>query len=441
MRTVKDLRAAADGWLFSGDYRRALYAYTAWVRLQPTALDARLRVADALLATGDVQRAAVVYAALARHAAYAGYPLRALVSLKVLQKLEPALGSLLDDLAGLYGVNSARLGRATRLSLALPDESLPDGFSLPDGEPPEELPAVAQQIAADTSAIAAYPTELPPIPLFSELPAEAFAAVLNALKLIRARPGDALISEGSLGSSFFVLARGSVTVCRRTASGDEMLLATLHDGSIFGEMALVSATPRSATVRAATDCDLLEFDREALGAAAGEVSIIARALEKFTRERLLNNLLASAPLFRPLDRKQRFDLIRRFSAHDVAAGTDVIKEGIQGRGLYVLLSGEVDVWKRDGEEKVLLASLKPGDVFGEISLITEQPTTATVTAAINSTVLFLSREYFQRLVEAIADIRAYVEGLSEERLMDTRILMSGTDESTVELTDDDLIMV
>src|SRR5690606_1532813 len=117
---------------------------------------------------------------------------------------------------------------------------------------------------------------------------------------------------------------------------------------------------------------------------------IALALDKFTRERLLNNLLATSPLFRPLDRTQRFDLVRRFKAHDVAPGVNLIEEGAPGRGLFVLLAGQVDVSKRDGEHKVLLATLGPGDVFGEISLLNEEPASATVTAAAQSTVLVLA---------------------------------------------------
>lgn len=442
MNHVGDLKALADRRLFAGDHAGALHAYAALVRIQPENLDARLRVADALLALGEVQRAAVVYTALARHASNAGYPLRALVALKILSALEPQLSSLVNGLAELYALGSPRLGRAVRLSPGDLDHPLPEGLTLDNPPPQEQLVEVASQLAADVSQIGSYPEHLPPIPLFSELPADAFASVLGALKLVRTPPGRPIIRQGEVGQSFFIVARGAVRVTRADDDGHETALATLHDGSIFGEMALVSAMPRSATVRAVTDCDLLEFDREALAAASREVRTIARALDKFMRERLLNNLLATAPLFRPLDRKQRLDLVRRFTAHDVAPGTVIIQEGHPGQGLYVLLHGEVDVSKVDGDEKVLLATLKAGDVFGEISLLNDEPTTATVTAATNATVLFLAREVFQKLIEAVDEVREYVESLGEERIMDTRILLSADeDEDVEELTDDDLVMV
>jgi len=433
------LRAFADGRLFGGDNAGALLAYATLVRLEPRDLDSRLRVADALLALGEVQHAAIVYAALARHAAHAGFPLRALVALKMLSALEPQLGTLLGSIAAMYCKGSPRLGRGVRLAPVDPNVPLPSNVGeLLAPVPLERLVGGAQALAADTTPIGSYPEHVPAIPLFSDLPADAFAAVLGALKLVRTRPGDIVLSEGSTGTAFYVLARGSVRVSREGRDGTPVPLALLHDGSIFGEMALVAAAPRSATVVAITDCDLLEFDRHALGAASREIETVARALDKFTRERLLNNLLSTAPLFRPLGAKDRIDLIRRFTAHDVAAGATIIREGEPGQGLFVVMSGEVDISKIDGEQKILLATLRPGDVFGEISLIHDAPTSATVTAATNSTVMFLARDYFQRLVQAIPEIRRYVESLSEERLMDTRILMAG-DPEELEATVDEAV--
>jgi cAMP-dependent protein kinase regulator len=305
---------------------------------------------------------------------------------------------------------------------------------------PAALVAKARTLALDlTRAMAMIPDRLPPIPLFSRLPRDAFARVLAALQLVRKRAGDVVIAQGAEGTSFFVLVRGTMTVTHQPTEGEPRQLATLGDGAICGEMALVSAQPRSATVTAVTDCDLLEFDRAALASAARESDTIGTALREFTQSRLLHNLMATCPLFQPLDHGQRLELARRFTAHDLDAGATIIEEGQPGRGLFALLSGEVDVSKVDGQEKVLLATLRPGDVFGEISLINDGPTTATVTAATRSTVLFLARDYFQRLVAAVDEVREYVEGLTEERLMDTRIMLAEAPGDIIDLSDDDLL--
>ena len=278
MRTLRDLRAHADERLFANDPHGALHAYCAIVQLQGADLDARLRVADSLLALGEVQRAAVVYTALARYATHAGYPLRALVALKVLTALEPQLAGLLAPLAELYSVESARLGRGVRLAPGDADQPVPETLDLTRAIPLEQLAPHAERVAGDLTG-AAFPEKLPPIPLFSELGAEAFGAVLQSLKLRRVRPGEVVIAEGEPGQSFFVIARGEVRVSKKLAQGGETVLASLHEGAIFGEMALVSAAPRSATVTAVRDADLLEFDRDALAAASREVATLAAALD------------------------------------------------------------------------------------------------------------------------------------------------------------------
>lgn len=441
MQTIAELWSLAEERVRKGDVAGALHAYAAVVQLQPTNLDARMRVADVLLALGHAQSAAVVWTSLARLAANGGYPLRALSALKLLTALEPQLASLMGSLAELYSVESKRLGKGVRLAPGDPAQPLPGTLDLSSPPPLDQLVAGAERVAADLTG-AQFPERLPPIPVLSELSASAFAAMLPALKLVRAPAGVEVIAEGTAGTSFFVLASGEVRVTKRRVGGDAGLveLARLHEGAIFGEMALVSAAPRSATVTAVRDSDLLEFDRETLAALSRDVAPLAAALDKFTRERLLHNLLATSPLFQPLDRKQRFDLVRRFTAHDVTPGVVIIREGEPGRGLFILLAGEVDVSKLDGDSKVLLASLAPGDVFGEISLFDDSPATATVTAARPSTVLFLERSIFTRLVEAFPAIRDYVNQLGEDRLMDTRLLLeAGADE--VELGDEDLVLV
>jgi CRP-like cAMP-binding protein len=246
-------------------------------------------------------------------------------------------------------------------------------------------------------------------------------AVLETVQLVRVRGQTRVLNQGDPGSSFFIAARGDLEVVREAEDGTAVQLATLHEGALFGEMALFSKSPRGAHVNALSEADLLELPVAALSQLAGGAATVARALDRFTRERLVMNLIATAPLFRPLDRGQRIDLVRRFVAHEVAAGTDLIREGESVPGLYLILSGSVDVWKRDGDQKVLLATLASGEVFGEMSLLNDTPASASVTAAQRSTVLVLSREYVARLIESVPTLRAYLEGLGEERAMDTRM--------------------
>lgn len=417
--TIGALREQAEAALCADRYASALALYVRIVELQPSNLDARLRVADALLAMGEVQRAAVVYTALARHAALAGYPLRALIALKMLSAIEPRLGILLRDFAALYARGSTRLGRSVRKALPDPNQPLP-ATPAPTHDP-ATLADDAERIARSyDNAGLLYPDKLIPLPLFSLLDPLEFGAVLDALRLLRVRPGTTIVREAEPGQSFFVLARGMVTVTAQQ-KGETRELAQLHDGAVFGEMALLAAAPRTATVTAATDSDVLEFDCTALSHASNTLASLATALSEFARERLLRNVVASSALFGPLDPTQRMALVRRFVAQDAAPGAEIIAEGQPGHGLYVILRGEVVVTRQHAE----LARLGPGDMFGEIALLQNEPTTATVRATDGgASLLFLGREYFERLIAAVPELRAYLERLSEDRMMDLRISMA-----------------
>ena len=163
------------------------------------------------------------------------------------------------------------------------------------------------------------------------------------------------------------------------------------------------------------------------------------ALSGFTRDRLLSNLMATSPLFRPFSRPQQRDLLRRFTAHDVAPGTAIIRQGDEGRGLFVVLSGEVEVASEAGATGAAptpLATLRAGEVFGEMSLIRGGPTSATVTAASPATVLFLGREYVDRIVAGVPEIKKYLEALTEDRELDTQLALAPDDDG-----DEDVIIL
>jgi len=250
-----------------------------------------------------------------------------------------------------------------------------------------------------------------------------------------------IIREGDPGSSFYVLARGTADV-RAQRDGREVQLAQLAEGSIFGEMALLSAAPRTASVLAHDDCDLLEFDCAALGDATSTLRDLGRTLESFARERLIHNVFATSALFRPLDPKQRVDLMARFVSVEVGDGDTLIREGDPGQGVYVVLRGEVAVTRSDGSDALELARLGPSEVFGEIALLTREPATATVRAVrAGTTLLFLSRDYFDRLLTAVPELRVYFERLSEDRLMDQRISRTAVDAYDLDVLDVDAVDV
>ncbi|MDB4964374.1 MAG: cAMP-binding protein [Myxococcales bacterium] len=419
MLILSELKTQALRYMVLGDVARAFRTYEAIVQAVPSDLDARMKVADLCVTARMHDLARRVYAAIAFYDLQGGRPLHALVAAQALHSLGHDVVTLHSSLAQLYGHGSDKLGKGGRLAPPDPESPVPAPTLLDEADP---MPAAnaAAAVASSTTNLTDFPSMFPPVPLLSELQPAAFARVLSTVRVLRLPHGAAVVREGEPGTSFFLVASGHVRVFATDALGKQTELARLGEGAIFGELALVAAQPRSASVEVIGEADLLELGADALRAAAGELPQLAEALERFTRERLLKNLLATSPLFRPFSPQQRVDLARKFTGHDVAPGTDLIREGDPGRGLYVLLSGEVEVQKGEEPFEQTLATLRTGDVFGEISLVRGTPATATVRAMRPTTVLFLAREYFERLMAALPEMRAFFETLTEERLRDAQ---------------------
>lgn len=436
MATLAEVKEHGRKLFARGEVPYALRLYDAAVAAAPLDWDARLKVGDCLAALGDAAAAGAVWRATGWYCLKAGHPLPAVVCGRLLEAHGHDAEDLYRALVVMYGSGSDMLGKlAARIAPPAPDTPVipPDLRVAP---PPTWRAEAAERATRATETYEEFPEALHAIPLLSEMSDAAFRRVLGTLLVRRLPDGQPVIREGEPGTSFFFVAGGEVRVFATDALRRETELARLHEGSLFGEMALLGNMPRSATVVVAGEVDLLEVSREALAQIADELAPVAAALDKFTRERLLKNLMATSPLFRPFNRVQQLELLRRFTAHDVAPGTAIIRQGEAGRGLFVVLTGEVDVAKDDAGASIPLAHLRAGELFGEIALVRGGTTTATVTAARRTTVLFLAHEYFQRLVDAVPAIRSYFEALSEERLTDTTRMVEG-----VEMIDEDEVVL
>src|SRR5262245_5793208 len=114
----------------------------------------------------------------------------------------------------------------------------------------------------------------------------------------------------------------------------------------------------------------------------------------------LAHALRTAPLFATLDERQRSRIgdlmtIRRFDA-----GTTILRQGSSAVTLYLLLDGEVTVSREpeEGGRPVTLATLKPGEVFGEMAVLDDDTRSSSITATTPSRCALLSRwELLQEL--------------------------------------------
>ncbi len=256
---------------------------------------------------------------------------------------------------------------------------------------------------------------LPHIPLFSDLPRPAFVELLVKMKMREVPPGQIILKEGQPGESFFVVAGGQVRVSRRNDAGQEVLLARLREGAFFGEMAILQPGPRTATVTAELESQVLEISRTVLDEVIRRYPTVATALRNFQRQRLLATCMATHELFQPFTLEDRRRLMQNFKSKFFDRGSVLLHQGHPASGLYILLTGRMVVTKDTDGEAVQLAELQPGAMFGEMSLLSNEPVSATVTAVTDCFILRLSKRNFSEVMMTHPQILELVSQISESR--------------------------
>jgi CRP-like cAMP-binding protein len=264
-------------------------------------------------------------------------------------------------------------------------------------EPP--LPSAADERARS----------LPRIPLLSSLSPADLRHVIERVALRDCVSGDVILREGEPGGSLFVVVSGRVQVVGQGPPARE--LASLGEGAFFGELALLTDFPRSATVVAREPTQLIEISRELVSEIVRRSPEVLKTLLRFFRDRLLDRLLASSALFSSFAPDQARALAERFVFLELEPGMRVIVEGERVPGLFVLLCGVARVTRGAAE----MTRLGPGDVFGEISLLGRGPATATIETHTKCWALELPREQFQEIMVTYPQILEYVSDVAERR--------------------------
>jgi CRP-like cAMP-binding protein/Fe-S-cluster-containing dehydrogenase component len=304
------------------------------------------------------------------------------------------------------------------------------------------------------------------------LQAEAFLELnQGAVVKRRFKAGDIICREGEFGSTAFYITEGSVDVFISTpikhvrqesaASGwfsriRSMLadreehtraeegatrwipidapvdlpydnpIARLGPGDLFGEMTCMSFHPRSATVRAATDCTVLEMLRNVLDILQKNKTFRARLDDTYKR-RALENHLRSVPVLAGLSSdfidylRARVELIR------YSPGQVIVRQGDPADSFYLVRLGFVKVSESHPGGDLVLAYIPRGGYFGEIGLLGGGVRTATCSALDHVEVVKISSDDFRRMTAAFPAIGAEFERVADERVAQNRARQQTTD--------------
>ena len=220
--------------------------------------------------------------------------------------------------------------------------------------------------------------------------------------------GQKIFERNDIGTSLFTISKGSVEV--EVDPNDRSKTVTIGQGSIFGEIGLISGRRRGATIRAAESCILVEVPRGAARKLMSTVPAVKTEIDKIATERSLLQIFGSG-----LTPDDINDVLQTAEIMSLKSGDVLINEGEMSRDIFIIRYGSMVVEKLIGGKPVFLNYLPAGSYVGEIALLDDGKRTATVKAAIKSEIIKLNGDSFEALLGRNERLRSKLEDKFRER--------------------------
>lgn len=229
------------------------------------------------------------------------------------------------------------------------------------------------------------------LPIFEDLPEEQLSDLAGRVQLHPYPAGKPVFRQGDAPEAFYIVRRGVFHVVEEDPDrGTERVIRSLGRGESFGELGLMTLSPRAATVRAVEGGELFRVDKstfDRLLADTAKAPDFAPTLQAVAELRQL-------PAFAGLGTDDLAEVLAHGTWINVAPDQTIIEQGEEGDAFYSIRSGRVDAF-RDGEH---LQTLGPGAYFGEVALLRDVPRTASIVARTPGRLFRLDREGFERVI-------------------------------------------
>lgn len=122
------------------------------------------------------------------------------------------------------------------------------------------------------------------VPLLEQLTEMEMSTLADALAEEKYNDGDLVFRQGDDGDFFYIVKEGVAVCSQKDAAGQSKIVATLNEGDYFGEIALLTAKPRQATVAAQGPLAVLSLDRATFTRVMGPLdAIMQRNMESYSK--------------------------------------------------------------------------------------------------------------------------------------------------------------
>ncbi len=251
------------------------------------------------------------------------------------------------------------------------------------------------------------------VPLISGLTALQLREFFIDSKVHVLAPGQTVFELGEFGDTIFMIAEGGVNV--QVDPDNPSFLVPLGEGKFFGEVAMVSARPRTATVLAADNCVLIEAPRRTMIKMMNSVRSVKAQIREAAMARQFRVYLSQN-----IGDELMSDVLSTAERREYKPGQQIFREGDDADGIFVVRKGALVMSQASGGGEAFKGYVSAGSFIGEMGVIGGRKRSMTVRAATSAHVTWIESSKFMRIVDELPDFRQQVDEIILVRLAENQ---------------------
>ena len=247
-------------------------------------------------------------------------------------------------------------------------------------------------------------------PAFSGLPPEILERAGSLLLEQQLAPGTVLGREGGYGDKLFLVIEGSLGLqISNTEGAEPQYLAAVSPGEITGELALLTGYPRAATIFTKEQSVVAELSRADFELLCREYPEEMASVVGWMRGRMHSYQVRAAmnesSLLKDVPEAVKSEIETGFQWKELHSGETLFRQEDIGDALYLIVSGRIQLVRENdaadmARSERILKELGPGEMFGEMALLTGKARSATAYAIRDTQLVYLDRQSFDRIVSS-----------------------------------------
>jgi ATP-binding cassette subfamily B protein len=222
--------------------------------------------------------------------------------------------------------------------------------------------------------------------------------------------GETVCNAGDVADGLFVIKAGSVRIFTEE-HGKEISMGVRKEREVFADIAMLREYRHESSVRSSGKTELLFIPRSIIEPVISRNQAAVAFVTSYVAINSAGGFVARLfDLRGKLNKSELEECVRSVGVKRVGAGKEILKQDSRDdRRLYVVRQGEVRIVRDEGGTEHLLATLGPGEIFGEKACVMRQEQMASVVASADTRLLVIPEKTVHFILERNAKLREVLE--------------------------------